>query len=287
MARTFTWTTPAGEPLVLTDRDGGYRVMAARTRGLLAPPYKIDTQAYAGVDGVELTAVNVDARTVGLDLKVEADDVATLRARVRALVRAFRPGAGDGTLAVTDEDGLTLSIGLRYTGGLEGADERRNDYAWRAVATFTATDPWFYGDDEVLPALLPPSRGFFPIFPFRFPPTAINVRASVTNAGDEDAWPTWTVTGPGTAPTLTNNTTGAVIALKTVLTAGQSLTIVTRRNYQAVTRNDGVNLFGDLTSDPALWALVPGDNDVTVTMTGATGTSAIVAAYRPRYAGLT
>jgi len=286
MARVWTWTPPAGGPVVLNDRAAGYRVMRARTKGLLAPPYRASTTSYAGLDGTELTELTADARPVALDLKVEADNVLELRARVHALVRALRPKAGAGVLTVTDEAGVALSIGLRYTGGLEGADELRNDGAWRGLPPFAADDPWWYGNEEAIPALLPPSRGFFPVFPLRFPGSTIDVRGDVVNAGDGDSSPVWTVQGPGVGPRFTNYTTGRAIALSSTLAAGQSLTVDTRPGHQAVTRSDGTNLFGDLATAPAMWQLAPGVNDVGVTMTGATGASAVLGTSRPRYSGL-
>jgi hypothetical protein len=43
---------------------------------------------------------------------------------------------------------------------------------------------------------------------------------------------------------------------------------------------------GSLGSDPALWPLVDGVNQISAQLTGATSASRISATYRPRYAGI-
>jgi hypothetical protein len=85
---------------------------------------------------------------------------------------------------------------------------------------------------------------------------------------------------------LTNQTTGRTITVTVSLLGGQQLIIDTRPGYQSVRRDDGTNLMGSVTSDPALWTLTEGVNAVSVALTGSTSASRIVGTFRPRYSGI-
>jgi hypothetical protein len=291
MARQLTWVPPDGSPeIILNDPSAGYAVKAAGTRGLSSPPYRLTAETYAGIPGTTLQAIQADQREVSLGLQVEGATVAEFRARWRALIRAMRPMAGDGVLAVADESGTRRSLACRYVSGLEGdAEAEFPGRIGRAVLKLVAFDPWFYGDEqEVSFSLGAPTSFFTPGvgFPLTLSSSSVQGSFAIDLSDSDSPTPvTWTITGPGTALTLTNVTTGQVITVTATLTSGQTMIIDTRPGYQSVRRGDGTNLMGSVTSDPALWSLIEDQNEITASMTGATAASRIEASFQPRYAG--
>lgn len=290
MSRQLQWVSADGtQTITLTDAQAGYRVLADTT-GLNAPPYRFSTEQYTGIDGTDLQAVTADARTVVLALMVQASDQTVFRSRVAALTRAMRPKAGPAQLVATDEVGVVRRLTCRYKSGLEGSEARGTKLPgrwWRASVELYAPDPWWYGDQRTVDVGLGAGQSFFPLLPVRLAPSAVQGRFTVDlSASDAPSYPLWTVTGPGSALTLTNLTTGRQIVVNAPLAAGETMTIDTRPGYQSVRRGDGTNLMGSVATDPALWPLVEAVNDVTAALTGATATSRITGTYQPRYAGI-
>jgi hypothetical protein len=110
---------------------------------------------------------------------------------------------------------------------------------------------------------------FFPIFPIRLTSSTITVDTTITNDGDVEAWPTWHIQGPGSGIVLRNLNTGQVIEFTTTaLLLGESIDIDTMTYVKTVTKNDGTNLYPDLTPGSDLWSLLPGANGVRLEMNG-------------------
>lgn len=288
MARVFTWTPPVGSPVTLNDRNAGYRLMQSGTVGLSAPPYRVTDDTYAGVDGTTLQALDADRRDIMLGLQVEGPDVATFRTRWRTLIRSFRPKAGDGTLTVADEWGMTRTLTCRYVGGLEGdGDAEFAGTVGRAAVKLAAFDPWWYGDQQTPSIGLGAPVPFFPIPPVNLSPSAVQGQFLVDlSDSDSETYPVWTITGPGSGLVLANLTTGRSISVTVDLTEGQSMIIDTRRGFQSVRLDDGTNLAGAVQGDPSLWPLIDDVNQVSAVLTGATANSRIVGSYRARYSGI-
>lgn len=300
MPRQLQWQAADGTLITLTDPAAGYRVLADVTAGLTAPSYEISTDRYAGIDGDTEQAVSATAREVMLGQIIEAGDEATLAARVRSLVRAMRPKAGPGTLIASTPDGVRRTLTCRYASGLEGAEDRASTTPgkWvKAAIKLRAADPWWYGERKTVSVGLGVGANFFPFFPLVLAPSTVQGQFTVDlSDADDRSYPLWTVTGPGSNLVLTNESidysTGQPVLvtqsleITASLSAGQSMIIDTRPGFQSVRRDDGTNLMGSVTTDPALWGLVDGVNTVTAALTGATSVSRITGTYRARYSGV-
>jgi hypothetical protein len=289
MAERVTWSSPDGLTIDLTDEAAGYSILANGTRGLTSVSYDMIADRQAGLDGATVQAVYAAPNEPTLGIMIRADGDADLRAKVRGLVRAMRPKAGQGTLTVTDEQGATRRLGCYCMSGTEGDESPDTTLAgawWKAALKFYAPDPWWYGPQIAATWSLVDLPAFFPIFPMRLSASTIRGERTITNPGDEDAYPRWTITGPGTGLELVNRTTGRSIALDITLTAGDAVHIDTRPGYQSVRAADGTNLFGTVASDPALWALEPGPNTVAVLMDDVGPTSSVSGYFAPRYSGI-
>lgn len=295
MPSRLTWTSASGATVIdLTDIASGYVLLGEGTRGLRSPRYSVKTTEYPGMDGVEVQEVKAQAGTPTLGLLVDAPDEQAFAVRARALVRAMRAKGGPGTLTAHLPDGSTRSLTCYVTDGLEG--DEVDVEQWALALKLFASDPWWYGPEEELPALLGPQPKFFPLFPIAFARSEIDLRADVDNVGDEDSYAVWQVIGPGHGLALTRHAAPGehdcasagcpAIALSTVLAPGEGLVIDTRDGQQSVVHSGGRDLFDDLLTDPAMWPLVPGVNDVGIKLSGVTPQSRVYGRHRPRYAGI-
>lgn len=132
-------------------------------------------------------------------------------------------------------------------------------------------------------------RSWFPYWPYDLTPSAIFSEETITNSGQIETWPVWTITGPGSDPTVTNLTTGETLVLSGLtLAAGDVVTIDTSESgatAKTITDANGVNLWPYATTASALWPLEVGANVVRVELDGATGASSVELSYRRRWAG--
>lgn len=290
MAEQFLWTSPTGETLDLTDAASGYRAQAGGTRGLRSVTYEVVSARYAGIDGDTVQTIRAAANDFSLGMLVQGSTDAEFRERARALVRIMRPQPGPGTLTVADESGERRSITCYCVAGLEGdrSDDTENYGSWwRMIMKFYAPDPWWYGDEQAVDFGLGAPTTFFPIFPLELSSSSVQGQFTVDlSDADAPAYPVWTISGPGSSLLLENSTTGRSIQVIATLTAGQTMVIDTRPGRQSVRRGDGTNLMGSVTTDPALWPLIEGVNEVAATLTGATASSRIAGTFQPRFSGI-
>jgi hypothetical protein len=285
MADRYVWTSADGQTIELSDWAAGYIVTDATT-GLWAPTYSMTADQYAGVDGTTVQNIRAEPAEPVLAMHVSASDPVEFRAKLRGLVRAMRPKAGQGVLTVTDSTGATRSLACYCMGGMEGV-QISGHASFKAALKLYAPDPWWYGDQRYLSVGLGVPTTFFPIFPLRLSPSTVQ-GAFTVDLSDTDApsFPVWTITGPGTSLTLTNLTTGQTLQLAVTLTAGQAMVIDTRPGFRSILREDGTSLLQGVSGEPRLWPLVESVNDITAVLADATVDSRIEGSYQPRYAGI-
>lgn len=285
--RQWLWGAADGSTTDLSAWSQGTYVLDDGTSGELAPEYEFATQSFAGVDGEDLQQINVGSRTTSLGMDLVASDGDELRQRVRHLAHVLRPRLGIGTLRAISEDGTERSLRCYYRKGLDAGTYRVTRY--RCVLEFWAPRPWWRGEPLRHSYGLAAPSPFFPIPPVTLAATTIE-GGHTFDLSDTDAptYPRWLVRGPGSQLILRNTATvGATTTTsELVLTPpggfgdGQWVRIDTRPGRQAVHRVTvdvdnrtvlavGANLFGALGSDPSLWPLVDGTNEVEALLTGA------------------
>ncbi len=208
--------------------------------------------------------------------------------RYRQLRRAFMSTVhlnAPGVLRVTLPDASAREIDVYYESGFEGQSGENWLYA-NPVLTLLCPDGYWRATTPtvVTRAHSGTNQNFLSPFPSVSSGQVLG-STTVDNPGDVEAWPEWTVTGPLSGLTATNNTLGQEFILSYALTLGQSITITT---YRPTVRGPlGENLVAALNwPDAYLWALAPGENDVVFAAGGAdTGTSVTLTFY-PRYDGV-
>jgi hypothetical protein len=127
--------------------------------------------------------------------------------------------------------------------------------------------------------------GILPLLPIALAQSTIFGANQMTNAGTADAWPTWTITGPG-GPTIQNITTGKTFGLSQNVPSGQVVQIVTKPGaQQCVNLTTQTNIWDQLafSSPRDLWSLIPGINNVSITMGSSTSASKVVVSWQNRW----
>lgn len=280
MSEIVTWIDPDGVETLL-------RPLWALS-GRMAPPVKFEEESVPGQAGSRLRDVHHGPRDYTMPLRIDGVDAADLRTKIRELTLAMDPTRGPGRIRVQSPIGDTRELNCRYAAGLE-LDETLGDtstdvYQY-APTVFRAFDPYWYATSDVSQLFTAGAPAtFFPFFPLRLVSSEVFADATVNNGGDVEAWPVWTITGPGSALVLRNLTTGKLLSLSTWLSAGgETLTIDTRPGIKTVTGDDGTNLFTTLTADSSLFPLARGDNLIRAELIGSNAASSVQLAFKPRY----
>lgn len=251
------------------------------------PPYAAAVLDTPLVDGDVVRFVLAQARGLEVHLLIKGSNVTDYEQIRSALQNAMNPKLGDGRFRCTRADGVQRDVFCRYESGFSG------DESWGAASSihqhyllkFLAHDPYFYdtiATSQTFTSAVP--SNFFPITPIRLSSASIGSGFSIFNGGDVESYPVFTISGPGTNPTLTNTTTGKSISATIALLAGQSLIIDTQA--KTVKREDGSNQFSVLSFASVLWTLAQGQNAITLGMSGTGAGSQITVSYKQRWNSL-
>jgi hypothetical protein len=284
-SEVVTFVDPHGVETVLSNREG-LKVLRGMT-GRFMPPVVLLGEEVPGQDGERLRQVKIQSRRVFVPIAIFDETLAGMRGRLRTLLPTFNPKRGDGLLRVTAPDDSQRELVCRYAGGLEIEETYGNVPTQKAGLAFQASDPYFRDViDTISSYTVEAAEPFFPFFPMRLSAGAVLSGAALFNAGDVEAWPVWTISGPADEITLTNDTTGESLTLDANLIAGQSLTIDTRPGSKAIKRNDDTNLYPGLDGTSRLWSLPAGTSVVSIGVTGATTDTVVTLRFRCRYLGV-
>ncbi|WP_428956232.1 phage distal tail protein [Streptomyces sp. cg35] len=282
-----SFTDPRGVVTKLSDWENGW-LLQPGAKGLDMPQYQFAQDESPGIDGYALRSTRAQGKEIILPLAFWANDSrAAYLARRRAFIKSMNPKRGVGTLTLTQPDGDSRTIGAYYTGGLEGdesLDAAGNTWCINAI-TFGCPSPYWIGDPVGYEWKSAVDALFFPVLPLAVGDSQTLGAVTVDNPGDDVAYPVWTVTGPATQISLTNDSTGQVLVINRTLATGDVVTIDTRERHQTAVLNGGVNLWPDMSTASDLWTLEEGINNLTLTVTGSGTTTRVAMTYQPRYLG--
>lgn len=239
----------------------------------------------------------LDARTITLTLHLADETLSALDTARDTLQAIFRPRSSAVSLRATRDDGATRQIDAHVVNMLDWpiGNPERIGASQRAVVQLRCPDPAWYdptGLALTLDAISNSTRGYpIPlVIPYvQTPGTAIDGTDTITYTGTWPEYPIVYLTGPLTNPVLTHVTLGLTLDFTGItIASGKTYVIDLRYGYKTVTDGDGANAIDELTSasDLADFRLEPGDNDINLVATGATGDSAARLTYSLRYAGL-
>lgn len=201
----------------------------------------------------------------------------TMHLRAPGTLRVARPDGPGGT------PGSAREIDCYYDSGLEGEAGEGWLYGKDAVTLYAPDGYWRDVDPITLTRSYVAGSDFLNPYPHISDSLALG-ETVLNNPGDVTAWPTWTITGPVTAVSATNVTTGYEWSLNSPLNTGETAVVTT---WQPGVRGPaGQNLVGALNwPDAYLWWLEPGDNDVILNVTGAATGTTVELEFHARYEG--
>lgn len=255
-------------------------------RGL--PPARFVEDGVPGEHGTRIRQVRFGPREVAFMLHLTAADGAGLRTALRERAVAFNPAAGDGKLRNEDYDGNVRELVCRLARGWELSERLENGAAvgdWtEQLVVFRAAQPFWQdaADTETTFEVAEGETLWYPIPPLEVAVGTVWAAPTISNLGNMETHPVWTITGPGDGLSLVNLTTDRTLTLSTVLAAGDVITIDTRPGAKTVVDQDGINLYPDLTSRD-LWPLAAGDNDLEIYLDNVTSETSVKLARRHRW----
>jgi len=241
-------------------------------------------------------------RIINLDIYERGCERDDFYCNEASLVDALRPNrsatAAAGRLLFVRPDNVEIEILahiLRGPSGDWGGGSNLSSFDLREPIRFLCPDPIFRLPTQVSTSfsVVAGAACLSMCVPFSLSDTQINSTTTITYTGtwDGDVL-TIVITGPLTAPTITNTTTGKEIALNYSISTGEAVTISITPEEVTVTNNSGANLIGTVVSVSNLvsFALATvsettstGANLIRVTGSGVSDNTSIVLSYYIRH----
>jgi hypothetical protein len=238
---TFQWTDVND---VVWDLDGGLVALRPGVMGLGLPGTDQYLRSSAALDGQRLVGSRTRARRVFWPVSIRGTDEAEWLATSRAFFAGLSTDK-TGTFEVTANDGQVRTIALR----LQSQDEQEFDdapglFPFEVVGIDLVADDPFWRGPEVSKTFqtAEDSVPFFetgPTHVFNLMSSSTTASATVTNSGEVDSWPLWTVTGPATEFSI--GVDGSVISGVIIVPDGQYLLIDTDPTVQVARLHDGAS----------------------------------------------
>lgn len=286
------------------DMAGGLvRASVGGIKGFGMPDPVFQVSKNAGRDGQRLRGVQRNPRTVFVPVRFKDEASTDVLGVQRQFWRSL--GLGEyGTITVTTPDGDERMLRCRFEddGGYAYTLDPFTAHVTTIGLTFTADDPYWYGDRIGTSYSLDPSAqvNFFgggdPSVTNSGPPFVISASTgtqsyTIDNPGDVDAWPTWAIAGPATSFQV--GVAGRLIAASYAIPAGRTLVIDTDPESQSaiLVDTDPYNRDGSMSNPVRLrfqaftalnFAPIPRGQSVLLTMT-INGAGVVGAWINPRY----
>jgi hypothetical protein len=283
---SLVWVDPLGVEWQLSDPTCPACFWVESWKGYDSPTYAAYTQDSPGLAGTAYYGSRALSREQTLTLAVAGSTRAAATARRRALIDAFAPELGVGTLYALEPDGTRRRTQAFQAAGLEGStEEDAGGITWaRWLLVLTSPDPYWYAEDVTEEFARSSAGPFLPLrLPFSLPSNRTQGATEVDNPSRVECWPVWRIFGPCTGATLNNNTTGRTLTLTATLAAGEWLEVDTRERVKTIRDQAGVSRFSTRTGGSALWPLPHGRSQITVTQAGAGEGSLVRLTYALRY----
>lgn len=277
------WTGWDGVRRELTDWRSGITVLEEGIEGLSMPPHAAWTSASPAQHGQRLRGFRVEPRPCAWTAFVYSNESSSQwLTRDADFWRSLQPGKY-GTWEVTTEAGRR-SLRCRLDDPGDGKFTR--DPAKRGWQPYDirliADDPFWYGQNVTTEWDTTTAANFnqwVDGVSVGFLSSANRLEDAVmTNPGDVEAWPVWTITGPAT--TVTVGMTGATIVAPIVLATSADVLVINTDPAVQMAWKNGVDVTMQLgTAD---FAPIPAGQDRKMLLT-MTGTGAVSATISTRY----
>jgi phage-related protein len=283
MPDTIIYYTEDGGNISLNDITN-YIVTASKGEKMPAVSHLVDE--VPGLRGVNFKRAKIGQRDVELKITVRGATLSALSTNIRALGTKLEPVIEATTQAsylswLRDGESVARKLYCRYYGGLP---QMSSDMIPEGSIIFRAADPYWYGADVTQAWNVIASGGaFFPFFPLQVSHAAVFQTFTITNAGDVESWPVWTVEGPGSDLAFYNTTTNKKLMTTGSINTGEILTIDTRPGAKYIADANGNRRNNMIVAGSSMWSLRKGANNIRVELSGADANSEVTLTYAPRY----
>jgi hypothetical protein len=273
MALSMTLTGANGDTISFDDTN--YVIeMGARGFGIPSPILRIDPSAS---NGGTYRFSKRDVREIDLPLAILGSSRADTEVKLRRLSNILR---GKCILSVTYENGEVWSLTVYLAGGGQTQfGSTANDYFCQWDLILQAPQPFWESSSPIsisivsdtttrglLAGSAPKSLAFL-----RVKTSQAFGSVTVNNNGDVDAPAIWTIKGPSTLTTISLGSVG--FTFTSSLSSSETITIDCAAG--TVVDQTGANRYSGLGSAPKLFAIPPGNQTLTVTVTGATSATKV------------
>lgn len=273
-----------GDDTICLSLSNGY-VLREGVQGFDSPTPALVEIDPALWDGNLTLDARYTAREVFLPFWVHTPTTDDLRAVTRHLAVLTDPKRGPVTVTVTHRDSTTRSITGWLTSPLSESLTMGEGEDWRSIGlTVRCGDPYWQGDHRRVTFRDAPGSTEFlssTFLPLTVSTSQVLGTVTVSNDGDAQAWPVWTITGPADSVTV-RVSTGQSWAIPQGINDGDVLTVDTRRGQQAVVLN-GNPAWGVLSPGADLFALPPGLSVLDIVAQGTTAATSVTVEWRERW----
>ncbi|MFB6392639.1 hypothetical protein [Polymorphospora lycopeni] len=242
--------------------------------------------------GVRVRHIQPQARVINWPLVIRGTTADGFQALWRSLARAFTQTRrrGPGRLQIARPDGSVREIRAYYQAGWDGEPGR----GWiddTVVISLLCEDPYWR---STAPVRIRYEHGspvsYLEPVHLTVSPASVLGTTTAVNSGDVEAWPEWTITGPASAITATNVSSGESFTLDPNwdgdgdLLSGQTVTITTDPPAVRGPAGDGDIWTGALNWPGAvLWGLQPGTSNIQFAVSGSAAGTSIELAFDLRF----
>lgn len=270
--------------IALTENNGW--IVLAGVEGLDDPPRALIEVEPATWDGSLSMGARYQARDIFLPLFYSTNTTSQVRVATQSLASLMDIKREPVTLELAHLEGTRRWITGQLSaplsaGGFEGGEGP----LWRKLAvTMHCPDPYWTGEHRYASFSLEGITVSFlsdTFLPMNVNASQVTAGTVITNPGDAEAYPRWTLQGPLAEAQVTVADTDW--SLSGPLAEGETLVVDTRRGQQIVMVND-TPAWGRLAQGARLGALPPGESELHVTLNGATAvTSSLILEWQERW----
>lgn len=275
------WIDPWGVVHDLSYQSSPDLFVSRGSLGMGSPPVQITDEKLPFEGGSVPRHIATMPAKMTIPITVRAANMTALLAKIDDLRTWFDTGdekqLRPGIYRITRADGSVRQRICLCEGGLEGDLTTGNPNETIVQVDLKAHGGWWTDGTDTTYTWTGASAWASPV--------------GVINAGQLDAYPVWTIHGPGAGIVIQDNTTLEAWGWNGVLAGiSNSLTVDTRPSSQRdnplqVYDQAGANRYNLFVATSKLWHLAPGTNSLSILMTGATGATVVSVAYRQRYRG--
>ena len=229
-----------------------------------------------------------DVRDIDLPLTLLSEDQPMLQRMMDKLMRVLDDTYTTPMLVATFPDGSAWEIGVHYVSGLDAAHGEETDGITFSdyLMTLRAPKPYWVSRDSRAYRLgindADSMRGLLrntSLTKLQVAPSQVIGDFQVDNDGNVEAYPVWTVTGPGSEFTARRNDGKGFIYTQPIV-AGETVTFDTL-NKKVFSSIHG-NVWDNLAPAPKLFSLPRGESRIEVELVNSTTSSLVDMYFRPR-----